>query len=232
MVVSKKTLTFFIALSALLFLPLTAFAAEAGAVPAIGPVRFEFIIFALTLLGVALLHDKTMYVALAGLAAIILFKLVFDPGLNFAQHFLGTQDFFTQMIDKELRQGEWPVLLNLAGLLFGFAILAKHFEESGIPDFLPKILPDNWTGGLFLLLFIMVISSFLDNIAAAMIGGTIALVVLKEKCISAIWPPLLPHPMPAAQAALSGIPQRRLCGLMALAPLMSAMLLSHRLPPS
>lgn len=181
MVVSKKKPALFIALAALLFFPFTAFAADAGAVPAIGPVRFEFIIFALTLLGVALLHNKTMYVAVAGLGAIILFKLVFDPGLNFTRHFLGTQDFFTQVIDKELRQGEWSTLLNLAGLLFGFAILAKHFEESGIPDFLPKILPDNWTGGLFLLLFIAVISSFLDNIAAAMIGGTIALGVFKGK---------------------------------------------------
>ncbi len=32
-----------------------------------------------------------------------------------------------------------------------------------------------------LLLFIMILSSFLDNIAAAMIGGTIALVVFKGK---------------------------------------------------
>ncbi len=94
MVVSKKTPAFFIALSALLLLPLTAFAADAGAVPAIGPVRFEFIIFALTLLGVALLHDKTMHVALAGLAAIILFKLVFDPGLHFAAAFSRHTGFF------------------------------------------------------------------------------------------------------------------------------------------
>ena len=37
----------------------------------------DFILFALTLLGVALFHHKTLQVALAGLAAIIVYKLVF-----------------------------------------------------------------------------------------------------------------------------------------------------------
>ena len=37
----------------------------------------DFILFALTLLGVALFHHNTLQVALAGLAAIIVYKLVF-----------------------------------------------------------------------------------------------------------------------------------------------------------
>lgn len=178
---AKKTLACCLMLSAVLLSPIAAFAADAGAAPAIGPVRFEFIIFALTLLGVAMFNNKTMQVALAGLAATMFFKLLFDPGLSLAEHFLGTTDLLTQIIHKEQRQGEWSVLVNLGGLLFGFAILAKHFEESGMPDFLPRILPDDWTGGLVLLLLIAVMSSFLDNIAAAMIGGTIALVVFRGK---------------------------------------------------
>ena len=34
------------------------------------------------------------------------------------------------------------------GLLLGFALLAKHFEETRIPDVLPRFLPDDWKGAL------------------------------------------------------------------------------------
>jgi Na+/H+ antiporter NhaD/arsenite permease-like protein len=82
---------------------------------------------------------------------------------------------------KNLRQGEWGIILNLMGLLLGFAILAKIFEESGVPEILPKFLPDDWRGPFLLLVFVCVISSFLDNIAAALIGGAIAIVVFKNR---------------------------------------------------
>jgi len=45
----------------------------------------------------------------------------------------------------------------------GFAILAKHFEESRLPEILPKFLPEGWKGGFVLLAMITVLSSFLDN---------------------------------------------------------------------
>ncbi len=145
--------------------------AQGSTIPSIGPIRVEFILFGLTLVGVALFHKHTMNVALTGLVVVMTFKLIFDPGFNTFEHFFGGAH----------EEGEWRILLNLMGLLFGFAILAKHFEESGVPDWLPKILPDDWKGGLVLLFLIMVLSSFLDNIAAAMIGGTIAMVVYKGK---------------------------------------------------
>jgi Na+/H+ antiporter NhaD/arsenite permease-like protein len=84
-------------------------------------------------------------------------------------------------MDKELRQGEWGIILNLLGLLLGFAVLSKIFEESGVPDILPRYLPDDWKGPFLLLIFVFILSSFLDNIAAALIGGTIALVVFSKK---------------------------------------------------
>lgn len=146
-------------------------AEQAATIPSIGPIRLEFIIFALTLIGVALFHKKTMYVALIGLAAVLLFKFIFDPSFNLGTHIVGSAG----------EEGEWRILLNLLGLLFGFAILARIFEESNIPEILPKYLPDDWKGGLVLLFMVMVLSSFLDNIAAAMIGGTIAMVVYKGK---------------------------------------------------
>jgi Na+/H+ antiporter NhaD/arsenite permease-like protein len=139
-------------------------------VPTVAGIRLEFILFALTLIGVAVFHHKTMYVALTGLAAILIAKYVFSD-FSMVSHIIGTPS----------REGEWRILLNLLGLLFGFAILAEHFKESRFPDILPNYLPNDWKGGFLLLLFIMILSSFLDNIAAAMIGGTIALIVFKGR---------------------------------------------------
>jgi Na+/H+ antiporter NhaD/arsenite permease-like protein len=144
--------------------------ASDGTIPTLAGIRWEFILFALTLIGVAVFHNKTMYVALIGLACILLFKYGFTD-FSMASHIMGTP----------AREGEWRILLNLLGLLFGFAILAEHFKESGFPDILPNYLPNDWKGGFLLLLFILVLSSFLDNIAAAMIGGAIAMVVFKGK---------------------------------------------------
>jgi Na+/H+ antiporter NhaD/arsenite permease-like protein len=142
-----------------------------GAVPSVGGIRVEFFLFALTLVGVATLHKHAMYVALSGLAAILLFKLAFDPAFHPVEHLLGGPE----------QEGEWRVLLNLLGLLTGFAILAKQFEESKVPLALPAFLPDDWKGGFTLLCMVFVLSSFLDNIAAAMIGGAMAHVVFRGK---------------------------------------------------
>jgi Na+/H+ antiporter NhaD/arsenite permease-like protein len=166
----------------LIMLSIPAFASAAsGKVPSIGPIRVEFIIFGLILLGVALFHKQTFKVAIIGVSVLILFKFIFDSQFNMIEHLFGTNGFGAQLMDKSLRQGEWGIILNLLGLLLGFAILAKIFEESGVPDNLPKYLPDDWKGPFLLLVFVCVISSFLDNIAAALIGGTIALVVFKNK---------------------------------------------------
>jgi Na+/H+ antiporter NhaD/arsenite permease-like protein len=131
----------------------------------------DFVLFALTLLGVALFHHRTLQVALAGAAAITLYQLLFagfkaGPGVG-----------------GLLAHGahEWVTLANLLGLLLGFALLADHFEKSRLPDVLPHLLPDGWAGGFVLLIGVFVISGFLDNIAAAMIGGTMAAVLFKRR---------------------------------------------------
>lgn len=165
----------------LLIIPVISFASGGDHAPTIGHIRIEFILFALTLLGVALFHKHTLHVALSGLTAILLFKLIFASGFHFGEHMFGHIPILEQIVNKEEREGEWAILLNLFGLLLGFAVLAKHFEESGIPDILPKYLPDDWKGPFVLLVFIFIMSAFLDNIAAAMIGGTIAIVVFNKK---------------------------------------------------
>jgi len=137
----------------------------------LGPVPVDFILFALTLLGVALFHRHTLQVALTGLAAILIYKFAFTgfnagPGLaGFAGHMAH----------------EWVILTNLLLLLLGFALLSRHFEESHLPLELPRILPDDWKGGYVLLWIVFVLSSFLDNIAAAIIGGTMAGAVFRGK---------------------------------------------------
>ncbi len=127
-------------------------------------VPLEFLLFALTLAGVAVLHRQALQVALSGLAVIVGYKLLltgFDgvPGLTGLAHHLRL---------------EWVVLANLFGLLTGFALLSRHFEESGVPRRLPDLLPDDWRGAFVLLVMVFVLSSFLDNIAAALIGGAVA----------------------------------------------------------
>jgi Na+/H+ antiporter NhaD/arsenite permease-like protein len=134
-------------------------------------IPIDFILFALTLLGVALFHHKTLQVALTGLAAIIVYKLVFTG----FKHGAGLAGFGHHMAH------EWVTLANLFLLLMGFALLSRHFEESRIPDEMPALLPDDWKGGVVLLVLVFVLSSFLDNIAAALIGGTVARHVFRGK---------------------------------------------------
>ncbi len=142
-----------------------------GSTPHLFGIRVEFFLFALTLTGVAIFHRYTMYVALTGLSILLLFKYLTVPDFSIFHHITGFQQ----------EEGEWRTLLNLAGLLLGFAVLSRHFELSGVPDKLPHYLPNDWKGGLLLLLIIMILSTFLDNIASAMIGGSIALVVYKNR---------------------------------------------------
>jgi len=137
----------------------------------LGPVPVDFILFAFTLLGVALFHKRTLEVALTGLAVILLYKFLFT---GFRQG-AGLAGFGAHMAH------EWVILVNLLLLLLGFALLSRHFEESHVPLVLPRILPDDWKGGFVLLWMIFVLSSFLDNIAAALIGGTIASGVFRGK---------------------------------------------------
>jgi Na+/H+ antiporter NhaD/arsenite permease-like protein len=131
----------------------------------------DFILFALTLIGIALFHHHTLPIALAGLAVITGYKLAFT-GFKFGTGLAG----FGQHILHE-----WVILANLFLLLMGFALLSRHFEESRIPDEMPAWLPDGWKGGTALLVMVFVLSSFLDNIAAALIGGTVARHVFRGK---------------------------------------------------
>jgi Na+/H+ antiporter NhaD/arsenite permease-like protein len=134
-------------------------------------IPIDFILFALTLLGVAVFHRHTLPVALTGLATVVAYKLVFT-GFKFGPGLGGLGLHMAH---------EWVTLTNLFLLLMGFALLSRHFEDSRIPDEMPALLPDDWKGGVVLLVLVFVLSSFLDNIAAALIGGTVARHVFQGK---------------------------------------------------
>jgi Na+/H+ antiporter NhaD/arsenite permease-like protein len=139
--------------------------------PQILGVPLDFLLFAATLVGIALFHRHTLFIALAGLLSITIYKVLIT-GFREGHGASGLIAHIGQ---------EWVMLANLFGLLTGFAILARHFEQSRLPDLMPDYLPDDWTGGLVLLGMVFILSSFLDNIAAALIGGTTARHVFRSK---------------------------------------------------
>jgi Na+/H+ antiporter NhaD/arsenite permease-like protein len=141
-----------------------------GAAAGLG-VPIDFVLFGLTLAGIALFHHHTLQVALTGLAAIVVYELASGgldtgPGIGGLALHLGH---------------EWVTLANLLGLLLGFALLAQHFEDSNVPSQLPRVLPSGWYGPFVLLAIVFVLSSFLDNIAAALIGGAMAHAIFRGK---------------------------------------------------
>src|ERR671918_762203 len=139
--------------------------------PTLFGIPLDFILFGLTLLGVAVFHHHTMRVALAGLATITLYKIVFT-GFTSGDGVMG----LVSHLDHE-----WVILTNLLCLLTGFALLSRHFEKSHVPVVLPKYLPHDWKGGFILLAMVWILSSFLDNIAGALIGGAMAHQLFRAK---------------------------------------------------
>lgn len=139
--------------------------------PTIFGIPVDFILFGLTLVCIGVFHRHTMRVALAGLVTVVFYKILFT-GFKTGT---GVAGFVSHV------RHEWPLLANLFCLLMGFALLARHFEKSRLPLVLPKYLPHDWKGGFALLGMVWLLSSFLDNIAAALIGGAMAHQVFRAK---------------------------------------------------
>lgn len=132
---------------------------------------FEFLLFAVTLIGVAFHPGRAALAAFAGTVFITGYKTVASPfreGAGLA----GLEAHFA---------AEWVSLANLLAMLVGFALLAGHFEKSRAALALRRYLPQGWQGGFFLLIGVAVIASFIDNIAAAMMGGAMARTVFRGK---------------------------------------------------
>ena len=128
-------------------------------------VPVDFILFGLMLLGVAVFHHHTLRVAVFGLAIITLYKVLFSP---FAERCRG-RGIHRAM--SAMNGCCWPTCWDCCWVSHSSPSTSK---ASRIPEILPRFLPNDWKGPFVLLLMIFVLSSFLDNIAAAFIGGTIA----------------------------------------------------------
>jgi Na+/H+ antiporter NhaD/arsenite permease-like protein len=127
-------------------------------------IPFEFILFGLLLVGVALFHKRALEISVGGLVAILLYEgfvTAFPTGSGAAALLAHAEH-------------EWVIVTNLLLLLVGFEVLSNQFERSNVSDHLPNILPDGFAGGVALLGVIFVLAAFLDNIAAAVLGGVMA----------------------------------------------------------
>lgn len=134
-------------------------------------IPIEFYFFVAILLCVALFHNHVLKIAIIGLITVSLYKIGFS---SFKTGF-GLDGFTSHLIH------EWVILTNLLLLLLGFTLLSNHFEKSNITEVLSSILPKGWQGAFILLTIIFFLSVFLDNIAAAIIGATIASKLFKKK---------------------------------------------------
>jgi Na+/H+ antiporter NhaD/arsenite permease-like protein len=124
----------------------------------------EFFLFAAMLLGVALFHKRALAISVGGLIAILLFEAFvtqFPTGR-------GGDALVAHLAH------EWVIVTNLLLLIIGFEVLSNQFERSNISDHLPDLLPNGFAGSVALLGVIFVLAAFLDNIAAAVLGGVMA----------------------------------------------------------
>ena len=93
-------------------------------------IPMEFVFFGLTLAAVALAHRHTLRIAIVGFVLIALYKIFFSS----FREMTGLEGFVNHL------NHEWVTVANLLGILLGFALLAKKFEQSRLPELLPKYL--------------------------------------------------------------------------------------------
>jgi Na+/H+ antiporter NhaD/arsenite permease-like protein len=132
--------------------------------PSLFSVPVEFVLFGLTLAGIAAFHKRALEISVAGLLLVLAYEWQlgeFPTGTGLGALLLHAEH-------------EWVTIANLLLLLTGFEVLSNQFEKSNVSDHLPGLLPDDWTGGVALLGIVFFMSAFLDNIAAAVLGGVMA----------------------------------------------------------
>ncbi len=155
---------------ALVLAALGDFTAQGIVVP--GGIPYAFVLFTLVLLGIGMFHHHTLPLTLVGAAVITLYTALLCPEFQFAADTPSLGALFVHEAKH--------TLLNLGGLILGFTLLADLFERSHVPERLVTVLPKRPTHAAFtLLLLVWVLSSFLDNIAGAMIGGVMAIRTFK-----------------------------------------------------
>ena len=120
--------------------------------------------FGLMLAGIALFHRRALAISVVGFLLILVFETLLTA--------YPTGRGAAALLDHA--RHEWVTITNLFLLLIGFELLSNQFERSNLSDHLPNLLPDGFTGSVALLGLIFVLAAFLDNIAAAVLGGVMA----------------------------------------------------------
>jgi len=134
-------------------------------------ISLEFYFFVIILLFVALFHKHVLITALTGFTVVSFYKILFS-GFKYGEGYSGFLSHLSH---------EWVIVINLLLLLVGFALLSDHFEKSHITEKISAKLPNGTLGAFILLLIVFILSAFLDNIAGAIIGATIAVKLFKKK---------------------------------------------------
>ena len=124
-------------------------------------IPIEFLILAITLMSVCIFQRYTMRLALFGLISLVVFK--------------GWSEVWV------VAKLQWVGFVNLFLILTGFPLLTGYFQRSRLSQWASAALPPGRLGGFSLLLIIFVWSSVIDNVAAALIGGTMALVMFNGR---------------------------------------------------
>jgi hypothetical protein len=167
--------------------------------PRVAGVPVEFVLFAAVLAGVALLHHHSLRVALIGVATITLYKLAFSSFHG------GTGVAGSRRTCERVGAARQPAAADRR-----LRAARAPLRGEPRPDPAAALLADDWKGGFALLVIVFVLSSFLDNIAAAMIGGAMAHApVPRSRPRRLSSPRSSPRRTPAARAASSATRRRR-----------------------
>lgn len=129
----------------------------------------SILFFVLSILGVALFERYSKYFLLLGGISIVSVRL-----------FLHNESFHTILLPLISHK---TFLLDLFFILTTFSFISEHFERSRLTNVIKHIIPNRPSGYFTLLFIIFVLSIFLDNIIAALIGGTIAKGIIGDVCI-------------------------------------------------
>jgi hypothetical protein len=140
-------------------------------IPVVFAIPVDFILFALTLLGVALFHHHTLRVALTGLVTIALYKIFFT-GFKTSPGATG----FLFSSRSGVGHPHQPALF--ADRLHA---LVAPFREKPRAGRAANFMPHDWKGAFLMLVMVWILSSSLDNIAAALIGGAMAHQLFRAK---------------------------------------------------
>ncbi|MBM3227893.1 hypothetical protein FJZ27_03470 [Candidatus Peribacteria bacterium] len=117
-----------------------------------------FVMFLMMLVGLLLFHHHKLWVVMIGFITL---------SLTFKEQHNG----WHTLVNHFMEHHRSHLLFNLWLLLPAFALVAYYFEHSGASHGLAKILKSD----VALLWVVFLLSTVLDNIAAALIGGTIVL---------------------------------------------------------